>query len=218
MLKEFSSQLNLDIHLELKNKFSVYVTLLYVGATVFISYLSFRGTLSPALWNALFWIILLFSSVQSSAKSFILQTRGNFIYQFSLVSPQALLLAKITYNSILLMAVALSAWFMFGILFSNPVQHTWLYAGSLFMGCIGFSGILTLVSAIAARSGQNFALMSVLGFPLLIPLLLSLIRLSKIAMDGLDLSVARTPAMLCLSLDTIAITLAFILFPYLWRE
>ena len=91
-----------ELRLEMRNKYALGGILLYVVSTVFVSYLSFKKIVTPATWNALFWIIFLFASVNAIAKSFISETKGRLLYLYTLTSPQSVILSKIIYNSLLL--------------------------------------------------------------------------------------------------------------------
>jgi len=86
------------------------------------------------------------------------------------------------------------------------------------LGGLSFASTLTMVSGIASRAGNNFSLMAILSFPVVIPLLILLIKLSKNAMDGLDRSVSADEIVLLLAINVIVIVLALLLFPYLWRD
>src|ERR1035437_8050595 len=96
-----------EVKLEMRNKYALGGILLYVVSTVFVSYLSFKQIINPATWNALFWIILLFASINGVAKSFINETRGRQLYLYTLASPQAVILSKILYNSLLLTVLSI---------------------------------------------------------------------------------------------------------------
>ncbi|MGZ4158438.1 MAG: heme exporter protein CcmB, partial [Bacteroidia bacterium] len=73
-----------EIKQEMRNKYALGGILLYVVSTVFVSYLSFKKIVNPATWNALFWIILLFASINAIAKSFISETKGRLLYLYTL--------------------------------------------------------------------------------------------------------------------------------------
>jgi heme exporter protein B len=91
LTNEIIALLKKEILLEWRQKFAINGILLYLGSTVFVCYLSFgvKGNkLSPYVWNALFWVILLFASVNAIAKSFIQERHGRQIYYYSLLSPQ----------------------------------------------------------------------------------------------------------------------------------
>ena len=104
------------------------------------------------------------------------------------------------------------------LLVGNPVENHLLYLGTLALGSIGFAAVLTLMSAIAAQTNNNVTLMAILSFPILLPLLLTLITLSKQAADGLQWAVSSKYMIALLAINAIVFTLSYLLFPYLWRE
>ena len=57
--------------------------LLYLASTIFTSFMAFKGFLSIEVWNALFWIIMLFTSITAISKSFIQEERRSLYYFFS---------------------------------------------------------------------------------------------------------------------------------------
>lgn len=206
-----------EIKLELRNKYALGGILLYVVSTVFVSYLSFKRVIDPATWNALFWIILLFASINGVAKSFINETRGKLLYLYTLVSPQAVILSKIIYNSLLLTLLSGLCLFVYALFIGNIIQDSLLFLVTLLLGSFGFSSLLTMVSAIASKTNNNFTLMAILSFPIMIPLLMVLIKLSRNAIDGLehwDLNFL----FVLMFLNVIIILLSYLLFRYLWRD
>ncbi|WP_345236609.1 ABC transporter permease [Hymenobacter saemangeumensis] len=221
MLSEISTLLAKDFRLEWRQRAALGGMLLYVGSTVFVAFLSFslRGGQPPApAWNALFWVILLFAAVNAVAKGFMQESPGQRLYYYTLVRPQAIILAKMLYNALLLLAVALLGLLLYTVFLGNPIQNHTLFLANLVLGAVGFATTLTLVSGIAAKAGGNGAtLMAVLGFPVMVPMLLLLIKVSKNALDGLDWSVSQGSVLTLLALNMIVAALSYLLFPFLWR-
>lgn len=201
----------------MRNKYSLGGILLYVVSTVFVSYLSFKKIVTPSTWNALFWIILLFASINAIAKSFISETRGKLLYLYTLVSPQAVILSKIIYNSLLLTVLSALCLLVYSLFVGNLIQDYPLFLLTLLLGSFGFSSLLTMVSAIASKTSNNFTLMAILSFPIMIPLLMVLIKLSKNAIDGLERWDVNYLLVLVF-INTIIIALSYLLFRYLWRD
>lgn len=206
-----------ELKLEMRNKYALGGILLYVVSTVFVSYLSFKRIINPATWNALFWIILLFASINAITKSFMNETRGRLLYLYTLVSPQAVILSKIIYNSFLLTVLSGLCLLVYTLFIGNIIQDVPLFLLTLLLGSFGFSSLLTMVSAIASKTNNNFTLMAILSFPIMMPLLMVLIKLSKNAIDGLehwDLNFI----LILMFLNVIIVALSYLLFRYLWRE
>jgi heme exporter protein B len=221
LLKEVIYLIQKDLVLEWRQKYAFNGMLLYVGSTVFIVYLSFslRGNvLSPPLWNALFWIILLFTSVNAIAKSFVQENRGRLLYYYSLVSPQGIILAKILYNAALMLALALLGFGFYAIVLGNPVQDLLFFLLTITLGALGFATSLTMISGIASKAANSSTLMAVLGFPVIVPMLLMLMKLSKNAVDGLDRGESVDELLTLLAINLIVVTVSYLLFPYLWRN
>ncbi|WP_394368442.1 heme exporter protein CcmB [Adhaeribacter radiodurans] len=221
LFKEVSYLVQKDFLLELRQKYAFNGMLLYVGSTVFVCYLSFRlrfANLEVPVWNALFWIILLFTSVNAIAKSFIQENRGRLLYYYSLVSPQGIILAKIVYNTVLMLVLALICYVFYAIVLGNPVQDDALFLLTIVLGALGFSTSLTMISSIAAKASNSSTLMAVLSFPVIIPMLLMLMKLSKNAIDGLDRSVSVDELLTLLAINLIVVSVSYVLFPYLWRS
>jgi heme exporter protein B len=75
------------------------------------------------------------------------------------------------------------------------------------------------MSAIAARARQNAALMAILGFPVILPQLLLLMRLSKLAFaEQFQAGAIGQLAGITLLMDLLITGLALILFPFLWKD
>ncbi len=207
-----------EIKQEWKQKYAFQGLLLYVISTVFVCYLSFRQIIDPPTWNALFWIILMFSAVNAVAKSFMQENRGRLLYFYTLVDPRSVILSKSIYSMMLMILLSIISLFFYSLFVGSPVQNYPMYFLAIVLGSAGFSSVLSMVSAIASKAGNNSTLMAVLSFPIIIPLLMTTIRFSKNAMDGLAWSVNINFMIILISLNVLVIALSYLLFPYLWRE
>jgi heme exporter protein B len=218
MRKEISALIGKELLIEWRQRYALGGILLYVVATVFICYLSFRNIIEVNTWNALFWIIILFASINSSAKSFLQESRGRLLYYYTLSSPQAFVLSKIIYNAVLMLFLSLICFGFYSLFMGNIVNNVPLFLLILVLGSIGISSLLSMMSAIASKAHNNFTIMAILSFPIIMPILIVIIRLSQNAIDGTDLYYNLKYFGVLLSLDVIVIILAYLLFPYLWRD
>jgi len=221
MMNNFWHLLVKEFQLEWRQKLAFNSILLYIGSTVFVCYLSFgvkSNQLSPITWNALFWIILLFVSVNAIAKSFMQESRNRQLYYYTIASPQAILLSKMVYNVLLMLVFSGVAFLFYSMVLGNPVLDMPFFFLALFLGAVGFSGTFTLISGIASKANAGASLMAILSFPVILPILLMLIRLSKNAMDGLARSVSMDEIYILVSVNIMLAAISYVLFPYLWRS
>ena len=205
-----------DLLLEVRQQYSFYGILLYIGSTIFVLYMAVEEPESR-IWNGLFWVIQLFICINAVAKSFLQESRGRMIYFYSIASPGDFVLAKLLFNSLLMLVMGLLSLLLFTLFLGNPIQKMGPFIGLVLLGGWSLSLVFTFLAAIAAKAQQNAAIMAVLGFPIIIPQLTLLMRLSKAAFAPLLIIPAGT-ILLLVALDILVILLAVILFPFLWKD
>lgn len=218
---ETRALLSKEFLLEWRQRYALNGLLLYVVSTVFVCYLSFnleRGMLNVITWNTLFWIILLFSAVNGIAKGFLQEREGRYFFYYSIASPESIILSKIIYNAGLMLFIALVGFMFYAFVMGNPVQDIPLFLGNLVLGAIGFSSTLTMISGIASKAKNSSTLMAVLGFPVILPMILMLMKVSKNAIDGLQRSASYEELMTIGAINLIVLAASYVLFPYLWRS
>jgi heme exporter protein B len=219
MLREIKLLLHKEFLLESRQKQSINGIVLYLVSTIFVCKMCFRGTPRPDAWNALFWIIMLFASINAASKSFQQDSKARFLYLYTIASPEAIILSKVIYNMLLMLLLALIGFVLYVLLIGgNPVQNLTLFACNALLGTLGFSAILTTMSAISSRTNNSFTLMAVLSFPLLLPLLITIIKISGNAIDGLAASVSYKYMLVLGGINVITVILSYLLFPYLWKD
>ncbi len=207
-----------DFLLELRQQHTFFGILLYVASTIFVLYLA-MGQPEGVVYNGIFWMIQLFVCINAVAKSFLQESKGRMLYFYSITSPVNFIIAKLIYSAVVMLLMVLVSLVLFWILLGNPVQNYFHFIAIACFGGLSLSLVFTLMAAIAAKAQQNAAVMAILGFPLIIPQLLLLIRLSKAAYG----EVFREGALLQISLllfalDVLVIVLAIVLFPFLWKD
>jgi heme exporter protein B len=205
-----------DLLLEIRQQYTFYGILLYVASTIFVLYLA-MGQPEEKVWNGLFWIIQLFVCVNAVAKSFLQETRGRMLYFYSIAGAKHFIIAKLVFNIVLMFVMSITSLFLFRLLLGDPLAYGFRFTGIAIFGGAGLSLVFTFLSAIAARAQQNAALMAILGFPLIIPQLLLLMRLSNAAFNVLQANVGDIVLLLA-GLDILIIALSVILFPFLWKD
>jgi heme exporter protein B len=213
------SLLKKDLLLEFRQQHTFYGILLYIASTIFVLYLTLPGNPEASVWNSLFWLIQLFVCVNTVAKSFLQENRGRMLYFYSIVSPAEFIIGKLVYNIFLMLVMSLISLALFFAFLDNPVNDALQFTGIVLLGGTSISLVFTLMSAVSAKAQHNAALVAILGFPVIIPQLLLLMRLSKAAFaEVFQQGAILQLALLIALMDILVIALALILFPYLWKD
>ena len=207
-----------DFLLELRQQHTFYGILLYVASTIFVLYLA-MGQPESTVYNGIFWMIQLFVCINAVAKSFLQESKGRMLYFFTITSPVNFIISKLIYSITVMLLMVIVSLILFRILLGNPVDNYLKFIGIACLGGMSLSLVFTLMAAIAAKAQQNAAVMAILGFPLIIPQLLLLIRLSKSAFGEVFRAGALMQIILLLiALDILVIVLSVVLFPFLWKD
>ena len=207
--------------LELRRKAVISGLGLYLLSIIFICYLTFnlrQNVISPNTWAAMYWLTILFSVVNSVAKSFIGEKKGTLIYYYTLASPQQIIISKIVYNTLLCLLISVAGYGLFSVFIYNPVQDQLIFLTALVLASFGFAISLSLISGIAAKANNSNVLMAVLSFPVVISILLMVVRMTKNAVDGIDRAASTDEILNLVAINCIAGALGYILFPYIWRS
>jgi heme exporter protein B len=215
---EIRALLGKEFRLELKQKYVINGILLYLLSTVFVTYLAFDRVIDVATWNSLFWVILLFVAVNGISKSFVQESPARYIYYYTIASPQSIVLSKILYNLILMTLLSLLAFGLFLLLMGNLVVNAGLFLAALLLGSCGLASVLTMVSAIASRASNNFSLMAILSFPIVLPLLTTLMKISHSALTSPEWTATAGHIIILLTINLAVVALGYLLFPYLWKD
>lgn len=204
--------------LESRQKHAIGGIVLYILSTVFVCFLSFKRIGDQETWNALLWIIVLFVSTNAANKSFYFESGDRQLYIYTLASPKAIILSKIIYNSLLIMTLSFIAYAVYAMLLGDLMKNHLIFFLAIALGGSGLSSLLTTNAAIASKTDQNAAMMAILSFPLVMPLLITLIKISKLAASGQGWAACSSLLLILLMLNILITALSYLLFPYLWRE
>jgi len=207
-----------EILLESRQQHTLYGVILYIASTVFVIYLTMESP-DAETWNTLFWITQLFICINAVAKSFLQESRGRMLYYYTIASPTLFMLAKLSYNVLLMLAMNLINLLIYTALMGDPTFSYGLFVLVSLLGALGLSLVFTMLAAIASKAMQQASLMAILGFPIILPQLLLLIRLSKTAFSEVFRNGAPLQLiLLLLSLDLMIVLLSLILYPFLWKD
>ena len=206
-----------DALLEFRQQYTFFGILLYIASTTFVIYLT-MGQPDDNVWNGLFWVTLLFICINTVARSFLQEGRGRMLYFYTIAHPVHFIFSKLIYNSLLMCLMSGLSLLLFILLLGNPLQHALLFFGLSCLGGISLSLVFSFLAAIASKAQQPSAIMAILGFPLIIPQLMLLMKIANIAFaDIVQNGLPQLVGLLC-GFDIMIVALSYILFPFLWKE
>lgn len=209
-----------DIISEFRTRYAVNAIVMF--ALVTLTVISFAiGLLEPSkeILAALFWVILFFAAMSGLAQAFIKEEESGTAMILRLSSEGTVIFfGKMIFNFLLLLVLAVLIIPLF-IIFLKAEPANWsIFLGGIILGLIGLSGATTIIAAIVSKASVKGALFTVLSFPVLLPLLVATIEITKVALTGGLFSDISAPLQLLVAYDVIMITLSVMLFDFVWRQ
>jgi heme exporter protein B len=209
-----------DIQLELRSRYALNTLLLFAVSSLLIVAFAIGGSpLDSDLRAVVLWIIILFSGIAGLAHAFVSEEeRGTTLLLQLNATPSAVFTGKLMFNlflSLLMNAVVAVA---FAMVLGLDYSYLLTLAFILLLGAVGLSGATTLISAIIARTPNKGPLFAVLSFPILVPLLLSVISGTTKALEGTAVAGVGSELATLVGYAGVVITASILLFDYLWRD
>lgn len=202
---------------EWKGKHAAIGAFLYIFTAVLITYLSMQQ-LNPPEFSAVFWLTVIFTTLQGISGSFIRMRKGQFVFWQQLCRPVDFLAARLIASYLLMCVYTLFAYVVFSMMHGGPETGGPLFLLMTLATGLGISSVFTVSSSIAAKTDNPGMLLPVLTFPVLIPLILVGTRAGNKAIEQADLIVLLPDLAVILALDILVVTLGLILIRSIWKE
>ena len=205
-----------EVKTEWRNRYAINGIIVQLVSAVFIVSLCFQS-IKPMTWNALYWVILLFSAVNAIARSFIQERHGRLLYYHSLVRPLAVLYSKMLFNSILSIVIAIFGYVVFSTLLGGVAADTLRFGGLALAFSVGVGLLFTVVSAIASKTKAGGIIMPLLSFPLIIPMILVTVTAGVFTVTGDYTDYTQNIAVITL-INLMVTVIGTVVFRFLWQE
>jgi heme exporter protein B len=209
--------LQLEWALEFRQKSALLAGLLFVAGSAFLASKTYLAPPPSKAWNALLWIVLLFSALHAATRSFAGVPAARWWLVGQWMTPVTWLWAKGIVTAFQLVVLGVFSLALFSFLLGLPVGNPFGFLLVVVLGSAGLSGVLTTTAALAAQVDARASLMAVLSIPLLLPTLATIQRAALLATAGVSTVDLLAPLGSVALLAGVPVVLGTLLFPYLWK-
>ncbi len=209
-----------DVQLERRSRYALNTLLLFAVSSLLIVAFAIGGApLSTGLRSVILWIIILFSAIAGLSHAFVSEEeRGTILLLQLNATASAVFVGKLLFNLGLSLLMNTVVAVMFAVVLGFGEANVPALAAILLLGAIGLSGATTLISAIIARTPNKGPLFAVLSFPILVPLLVSVVGGTTKALEGGGIADVFAELSTLVGYAGMVITASVLLFDYLWRD
>jgi heme exporter protein B len=209
-----------DWRTELRTRHALHTLLLFAVTTLItvslaLGPLGVSSAERQAVLPALLWVILLFAAAAGLPRGFVSEEETHTATALRLAAtPSALFCGKALYSASLLLALELLLVPLYLAVMQLPVASLSTLLVALGVGGLGLALASTLLAAIAAQAQGRAALFPILAFPVLLPLLLLSIELTRGAVGG---TVGEGVLLNLVLYDATIAVAGLMLFPVIWN-
>ena len=210
-----------DMHSELRTRYALNALLMFVITTLSVILFSIGNeNVSPELLAGVLWIIIFFSTMSGLSRTFVSEEeRGTVMTLHLIARPLTIFFGKLLFNLILLGALNIFTVVLYLLLVTGfSVGNYAIFIITILLGTLGLGRGSTIIAAIIAKANTKGTLYPVLSFPILLPLLLTVINATKLSVEGVPLVDAIGEFQVLISYLVVLLAISYLLFEYIWKE
>jgi heme exporter protein B len=210
-----------DLRSELRTRYAVSALIMFVVTTISIILFSLGSEgASPDALSGMLWVVVFFAAMSGLSRTFVMEEeRGTTLTLQLLAPPGAVFFGKLLFNLVLVTGVNAVTVVLYSAFINGFVIRTMsIFVVTVLLGSIGFAAAATVIAAIIARANTRGTLYPVLSFPIVLPLLLSVIDATRMASEGAFFGEAAGEFQLLISYIVVVIVSSAMLFEYIWKD
>ncbi len=220
-MKAATAILSKDFHSELRTRYALNSLIMFVIVTLSIILFSTEGeAVSPGLSAGILWIVIFFAAMSGLSRSFVSEEeRGTAMTLQLWVKPSSVLLGKLAFNSLLI--YVLNALIIAAYMITMPsftIKSPMVFFLTILIGSFGLASASTFIAAIISKANSKGTLYPVLSFPILLPLLISVIDATRLSVEGGSFPEVIGDFKIMFSYAVVVTTVAIVLFDFVWRD
>lgn len=210
-----------DWQSELRTRYAVNALAMFILVTISVILFSIGSeNVSEYLTGGLLWVVIFFSAMSGLSRAFVSEEeRGTTLTLHLIAAPSTIFTGKLIFNLVLVFLMNFVIAFLYSILFESFVIRSFdLFLLAFVLGNLGIAVSSTIIAAIISKASSKGTLYPVLSFPILLPLILTLLELTKFAIDGESITDSFVEIAVLVCYDVIMLTASYLLFDFIWKD
>ncbi len=210
-----------DWHSELRTRYAINALAMFILVTISVILFSIGNEkISEHLTGGLLWVVIFFSAMSGLSRAFVSEEeRGTTLTLQLIAAPSTIFSGKFLFNLVLVFLMNIAITILYSALFESFVIRSFdVFLVAFVLGNFGIAVSSTIIAAIISKASSKGTLYPVLSFPILLPLILTLLELTKFAIDGDTLNDSWVEIAVLVCYDVIMLTASYMLFDFIWKD
>jgi heme exporter protein B len=202
-------------------RYAMNALLMFVVTSVaIILFALHEDAVSPEILSGMFWIVIFFTAMSGLSRIFVSEEeRGTTMTLQLVASPSVVYFGKLIFNCGLTLVLSSMVTMLFLIVFpAFVIKSMVIFIPTVFFGSLGFAAVATIIAAIITKAQGRGTLYTVLSFPILAPLLLTVINATALAIEGEIFFNAVVQLQIMIGYLLTVVGLSYLMFEFVWKD
>lgn len=210
-----------DANSELRTRYALNALFMFVVTALSVILFSLGSeSVSNDVLAGMLWVIIFFSSMSGLSRTFVAEEERGTVATLQLMSrPMPVYLGKLLFNFVLTLSLNIVISLLY-ILFINNfvIQTAAIFWTTILLGSCAIASSSTIIAAIIAKANTKGTLYPVLSFPIMLPLLITVIKATQLSLEGAYFGEALGEFQILVSYTVVIIAVSTVLFEFVWKD
>ncbi len=209
-----------DLKSEIRNRYAINSLLMFVIVTLTIIKFSVgKEILTSEILSGLFWIAIYFTVTSGLGRTFIKEEERETSTALKLSAVHTeIFIGKLLFNLCLTLLINIVVLLLFSLITEFEISFIYGFLLVFLLGNLGMVISSTIIAAIISKANIKGTLYPVLSFPVLLPLLISVINATKLSVNGSTIEDLLPDLQILFSYCVVILTLSLLVFKYIWED
>lgn len=209
-----------DFKSELRTRYVINSLLMFVLVTISIIRFAIGDEkIDNEILTGLLWIAIFFSASSGLSRTFVKEEEKETSFALKLSSDSSsVIIGKLIFNLMLTFSLNLLILILFILITDYQIKNFSGFLITIIIGNFGLVSASTIIAAIISKANSKGTLYPVLSFPILLPLLLTVINATKLASLGVDTEKLFGEIQILVSYLIVVTVVSLMLFKYVWED
>ncbi len=210
-----------DSHSELRTRYALNALFMFVVTALSIILFSLGSeSVSPDVLAGILWVIIFFSSMSGLSRTFVSEEERGTALTLQLVSaPTPIYVGKLIFNLALTLSLNILISLLYILMINNfVVASPGIFWTTIFLGSCAIASSSTILAAIIAKANTRGTLYPVISFPIMLPMLITVIKATQLSLEGAFFSEALGQFQVLISYTVVLVAISVLLFEFVWKD
>ncbi|MDQ3194081.1 MAG: heme exporter protein CcmB [Bacteroidota bacterium] len=209
-----------DFTSELRTRYAINSLVMFVLVTISIIRFAIGDEkIDNEILTGLLWIVIFFSTTSGLSRVFVKEEEKETSLALKLsTDPSSVFVGKLIFNLVLTFILNILILILFIAITGYQIKNLSGFIITVLIGNIGLVSASTIIAAIISKANSKGTLYPVLSFPVLLPLLLTVINATSLASSGIDTERLSGEIQILISYSVVVTVASLMLFRYVWED